>query len=58
MLGLVAAADPEVYGEMRTRLAAEVGGPAAWDGGILVPFPVESQLSGVQRAVGAEQRLW
>ncbi len=34
------------------------GRPATWDGEILVPFPVESQLSGVQRAVGPEQVLW
>ncbi len=34
------------------------GRPATWDGEVLVPFPVESQLSGVQRAVGPEQVLW
>jgi len=34
------------------------GRPAAFDGTILVPFPVESQLSGVTRAVTPEQRLW
>lgn len=32
--------------------------PEAWDGKILVPFCVESQLSGVQKTVGAEKRLW
>ena len=32
--------------------------PATWDGKILVPFPVESQLSGVQRAVSPTQQLW
>ena len=32
--------------------------PTRWDGGILVPFPVESQLSGVRRAVTPEDRLW
>jgi beta-galactosidase/beta-glucuronidase len=32
--------------------------PAAWDGQILVPFPVESALSGVMKAVGDERRLW
>ncbi len=32
--------------------------PANWDGKIVVPFPVESQLSGVQRTVGADKRLW
>ncbi len=30
----------------------------AFDGSILVPFPVESQLSGVQRTVTPEQRVW
>ena len=32
--------------------------PAAWDGRILVPFPIESQLSGVRRAVTGAERLW
>lgn len=32
--------------------------PSAWDGKILVPFAVESQLSGVQRAVSPTQQLW
>ena len=32
--------------------------PAAWDGRILVPFPIESQLSRVRRAVTDSQRLW
>jgi beta-galactosidase/beta-glucuronidase len=32
--------------------------PAAFDGQILVPFPVESSLSGVQREVGPERELW
>ena len=32
--------------------------PAAFDGTILVPFPVESQLSGVTRVVTPAQRLW
>jgi hypothetical protein len=29
-----------------------------WDGKILVPFPVESALSGVGKTVGAERALW
>ncbi len=29
-----------------------------WGGKILVPFAVESRLSGVQRPVGSENRLW
>ncbi len=32
--------------------------PARWDGRILVPFAVQSQLSGVERAVTDSQRLW
>ncbi|MCG6955916.1 MAG: hypothetical protein LJF04_07985 [Gemmatimonadetes bacterium] len=32
--------------------------PDTWDGHILVPFPVESQLSGVSRMVSEDQRLW
>ena len=32
--------------------------PAAYEGSILVPFPVESALSGVMRRVGPEERLW
>lgn len=31
---------------------------AEWEGVITVPFPVESYLSGVQRRVGPEKRLW
>jgi beta-galactosidase/beta-glucuronidase len=32
--------------------------PAAFDGKILVPFAVESSLSGVQKPVGKENELW
>lgn len=32
--------------------------PQAFDGKILVPFPVESELSGVKRRVGDENELW
>jgi len=32
--------------------------PTAWTGRILVPFPIESQLSRVRRAVGPGERLW
>ncbi len=32
--------------------------PASFDGKILVPFAVESSLSGVMRPVGAEKELW
>ena len=32
--------------------------PAAWDGKILVPFPLESALSGVGKQAGKEKALW
>lgn len=32
--------------------------PEKWDGKILVPFPIESSLSGVQKMVGQENELW
>ena len=32
--------------------------PVVFDGQILVPFPVESALSGVKRTVGSSNRLW
>jgi beta-galactosidase/beta-glucuronidase len=32
--------------------------PDAYDGQILVPFPIESSLSGVQKSVGESQELW
>ncbi len=32
--------------------------PRTFEGKILVPFPVESSLSGVQRVVGSENELW
>ena len=32
--------------------------PTQWAGKILVPFPVESALSGVKKMVGAKNRLW
>ena len=32
--------------------------PAAWEGKILVPYPVESALSGVKRRISPDQRLW
>jgi hypothetical protein len=36
----------------------EEGIPDQYDGKILVPFPVESALSGVKRPVGKDNRLW
>ncbi len=38
--------------------ARETGRPESWMGELLVPFPVESGLSGVGEAVGPERRLW
>src|SRR5262245_49181716 len=32
--------------------------PTAWDGQILVPFAIESALSGVMKPVSENQRLW
>jgi beta-galactosidase/beta-glucuronidase len=32
--------------------------PTKYDGQILVPFPIESALSGVMKRVGAKQQLW
>ena len=40
------------------RPAAEKTAPEKWDGQILVPFPVESSLSGIMKQVGPEQALW
>ncbi len=39
-------------------LPREQGKPEAFDGKILVPFPVESALSGVMKKVSPEQCLW
>lgn len=36
----------------------DAGVPEKWDGQILVPFAVESALSGVGRTVGPNQALW
>ena len=38
--------------------AKDVECPDSFDGQILVPFPVESALSGVGKPVGPENRLW
>jgi beta-galactosidase/beta-glucuronidase len=37
---------------------AMTGSTASWQGKILVPFPVESDLSGVKKAVNPDQQLW
>jgi len=39
-------------------IGKDAAGPEKWEGKIVVPFCAESQLSGVQRFVGAENRLW
>ena len=36
----------------------DAGKPDKWDGQILVPFPIESALSGVMKRVGPDKRLW
>jgi hypothetical protein len=38
--------------------AKDAAAPETFDGQILVPFPVQSALSGVMKAVTPEQRLW
>src|SRR3989442_185765 len=44
--------------EYAVRDSGVTSPPHAWDGTILVPFPIESQLSGVRRTVTDRQRLW
>lgn len=39
-------------------LQAQAEQPQTWQGKILVPFPVESTLSGVKKSVGKDQRLF
>jgi hypothetical protein len=39
-------------------VAKDAGRPSAWDGEILVPFAVESALSGVGKPVGTGKELW
>ena len=39
-------------------LKAGMAEPAKFDGQILVPFPVESSLSGVMKTVGGENEVW
>lgn len=39
-------------------VAKDAARPAAFDGKILVPFPVQSALSGVKKPLGPDQRLW
>ena len=36
----------------------DAGRPSGFDGEILVPYPIESSLSGVMKVVTEEQRLW
>ncbi|HEU4554122.1 MAG TPA: glycoside hydrolase family 2 TIM barrel-domain containing protein [Chitinophaga sp.] len=37
---------------------SQTGAPAAYAGNIQVPYPVESQLSGVNKTVGKDQAVW
>jgi len=39
-------------------VAKDAAQPATWDGEILVPFAVESVLSGVMKPLSPDQRLW
>jgi len=39
-------------------LPKENSEPSNWDGKILVPYPVESALSGVKKRITPEQKLW
>lgn len=39
-------------------LKSEAAEPTAFEGQILVPFPVESSLSGVMKTVGGENEVW
>ncbi len=46
-------------GEWEYAIRAKGGvEPTAYDGNILVPFAVESSLSGVQKTVGTDNELW
>src|SRR3954466_2466619 len=38
--------------------ARDAAQPSTWPGKILVPFPIESALSGVMKTVGESNRLW
>jgi hypothetical protein len=44
--------------EYAVRPGAEGNRPDKYDGQILVPFPIESALSGVMQRVGPDQKLW
>ena len=41
-----------------TSVTNTPGRPEKWDGKILVPFPIESMLSGVGRLLGPDEFLW
>jgi hypothetical protein len=40
------------------RPAKENSPPEKWDGAILVPYPIESALSGVAKPVSPDEKLW
>jgi len=46
------------YAIRETNAIAKGQTPDKYDGQILVPFPIESALSGVMKQVGASNRLW
>ncbi len=39
-------------------VAKESAAPQTWDGEILVPYPIESALSGVKKTVSSDDALW
>ncbi len=41
-----------------TIVGKDVSQPSEFDGEILVPYPIESALSGVMKKVGKDKRLW
>lgn len=55
---LVRDAWANLNGQWQYAITASDQTPEIWDGNILVPYCVESALSGVQRALKPEQFLW
>ncbi|MBS3771923.1 MAG: beta-galactosidase [Bacteroidales bacterium] len=40
------------------QMTSKMGGPGEYEEEILVPYPVESALSGIKEIVGADNRVW
>ena len=40
------------------QMSSKMGGPGEYEEEILVPYPVESALSGIKEIVGADNRVW